>query len=251
MKPAVVLAGQVALVTGGAVGIGEAVVRALAAAGAEVIVNYHRSEDAARQLAQVAEQSNLQLRLIKADVSKADEVKRMVHEAHETRGRIDILVNNAGIVRDSLILAMTDDAWEEVQRVNLSAAFYCIREVGKVMMQRRCGRIVNISSHSGRHGGKGQANYAASKAALNALTRVAALELAPKGITVNAVAPGMITTRMSERVRKLAGETILSSIPVGRYGEPQDVARVVLFLARPEASYVTGQVIDVNGGLGL
>lgn len=245
------LAGQVALVTGGAVGIGEAVARTLAAAGAEVIVNYHRSEDAARQLTKVAEQDNLQMRLIKADVSKADEVKRMVQEAHDARGRIDILVNNAGVVRDSLILSMTDDAWEEVQRVNLSAAFYCIREVGKLMMRRRCGRIVNISSHSGRHGGKGQANYAASKAALNALTRVAALELAPKGITVNAVAPGMITTRMSERVRKLAGETILSAIPVGRYGEPQDVARAVLFLAQPEASYMTGQVIDVNGGLGL
>lgn len=246
-----VLEGQVALVTGGAIGIGEAVVRALATAGAEVIVNYHRSEDAARQLAQLAEQDNLQMRLIKADVSKADEVRRMVLEAHETRGRIDILVNNAGIVRDSLILSMTDDAWDEVQCVNLSAAFYCIREVGKVMMQRRCGRIVNVSSHSGRHGGKGQANYAASKAALNALTRVAAIELAPKGITVNAVAPGMIATRMSERVRKLAGDTILSAIPVGRYGEPQDVAQAVLFLARPEAGYVTGQVIDVNGGLGL
>lgn len=242
------LEGQVALVTGGAVGIGEAVVRALAAAGAEVFVNYHRSEDAAHQL---AAQGHDQVKLIKADVSKVNEVQRMVSEAHATRGRIDILVNNAGVVRDSLILSMTDDAWEEVQRVNLNAAFYCIRAVGKLMMQRRCGRIVNISSHSGRHGGKGQANYAASKAALNALTRVAAIELAPKGITVNAVAPGMIATRMSERVRKVAGETILSAIPVGRYGEPQDVARAVLFLTRPETSYVTGQVIDVNGGLGL
>lgn len=245
------LAGQVALVTGGAVGIGEAVVRALAAAGAEVIVNYHRSEHAARELARRSEHDTLPLRLIKADVSKPDEVKRMVLEAHQVRGRIDILVNNAGVVRDGLILSMTDDAWEDVQRTNLSSVFYSIREVGKLMMRQRSGRIVNISSHSGRRGGKGQANYAASKAALNALTRVAAIELAPKGITVNAIAPGMITTRMSERVRQLAGQTILSSIPVGRYGEPQDVAGAVLFLAQPAASYVTGQVIDVNGGLGL
>lgn len=246
------LAGQVALVTGGAVGIGEAITRALLAAGAEVVVNYNKSDAAAAALMERTE-SNARDRmtLFKADVSKSEDVKRMVQQVSEKHGRIDILVNNAGVVRDGLIFTMSDGAWDEVSRVNLDGAFYCIREVGKIMMQRRCGRIVNISSISGRHGGKGQANYAAAKAALNALTRVAALELASKGITVNGVAPGVVVTRMSQRVREHAGDRILASIPLGRYGEPDDVARVVMFLANPDVNYVTGQVIDVNGGLGL
>lgn len=246
------LAGQVALVTGGAVGIGEAITRALLVAGAEVVVNYNKSDAAATALMERTDsKSRDRMTLFKADVSKSEDVKRMVQQVSEKHGRIDILVNNAGVVRDGLIFTMSDGAWDEVRRVNLDGAFYCIREVGKVMMQRRCGRIVNISSISGWHGGKGQANYAAAKAALNALTRVAALELASKGITVNGVAPGVVVTRMSQRVREHAGDKILASIPLGRYGEPDDVARVVVFLANPDVSYVTGQVIDVNGGLGL
>ena len=246
------LTGQVALVTGGAVGIGEAITRALLAAGAEVVVNYNKSDAAAAALMErIDSNARDRMTLFKADVSKSEDVKRMVQQVSEKHGRIDILVNNAGVVRDGLIFTMSDGAWDEVSRVNLDGAFYCIREVGKIMMQRRCGRIVNISSISGRHGGKGQANYAAAKAALNALTRVAALELASKGITVNGVAPGVVVTRMSQRVREHAGDRILASIPLGRYGEPDDVARVVMFLANPDVSYVTGQVIDVNGGLGL
>lgn len=246
------LAGQVALVTGGAVGIGEAITRALLAAGAEVVVNYNKSDAAAAALMERTDSKvRDRITLFKADVSKSEDVKRMVQQVSEKHGRIDILVNNAGVVRDGLIFTMSDGAWDEVRRVNLDGAFYCIREVGKIMMQRRCGRIVNISSISGRHGGKGQANYAAAKAALNALTRVAALELASKGITVNGVAPGVVVTRMSQRVREHAGDRILAGIPLGRYGEPDDVARVVMFLANPDVSYVTGQVIDVNGGLGL
>lgn len=247
-----ILTGQVALVTGGAVGIGQGVCRGLAAEGACVVINYNKSDSAAMALAdQIESGGHGKAVLVKADVSSPDDVKRMVRQISDEHGRIDILVNNAGVVRDNLILTMSDNDWNDVQQVNLRGAFNCIREVGKVMMQRRSGKIVNISSISAGKGGKGQANYASSKAALNALTRVAALELAAKGITVNAIAPGVIETKMSGRVRQQAGDQILRSVPLGRYGQPEDVARLVVFLARPDVTYITGEVIGVNGGLGL
>jgi 3-oxoacyl-[acyl-carrier protein] reductase len=241
-------------VTGGSRGIGAAIVRIAAGEGAVVAVNYHRGTGTAAALIDEVNATNGLIGRgafpAPADVRDRREVERLIDEIEQTRGPIDILVNNAGVVHDALLLAMTDEAWAEVLAVNLDGTRNCTRAVTRHMLGRHRGKIINMSSVAADVGGRGHANYAASKGAINAFTRAMAVELAPKGISVCAVAPGVVRTEMSERVRRLAGDQILARIPMGRYAEPEEVARVVVFLASDECSYLTGEVIRVSGGLG-
>jgi 3-oxoacyl-[acyl-carrier protein] reductase len=242
------LSGKVALVTGGGRGIGAAISRALAELGAAVVVNYNRSSEQAEALrAELAAQGRA-VTLAQADVSKPDAVQAMFGLVRATHQRLDILVNNAGVVRDTLLLTMRDKDWDAVYEVILRGAFLCTRQAAEMMMSSHAGKIINIASVSAVAGGRGQTNYVAAKAGLLGFTRACAIELAPKNIQVNAVLPGMIETQMSHRVRRAAGEEILSRIPAGRLGKPEDIAAMVAFLATPLADYITGQAICVDGG---
>jgi 3-oxoacyl-[acyl-carrier protein] reductase len=231
------LSGRTALVTGGSRGIGRAVALALAAAGARVAVNYARSAAAAEELA--------------GDVARRDEAEALVAGVLERWGRLDVLVNNAGITRDGLILRMKDEDWDQVVATDLTGPFYCVRAAARAMLRQRSGRIVNVASVSALGGNAGQANYAAAKAGLIGLTRAVARELAGRGVTVNAVAPGWIETDMTSGMPAAAVEQVRSRIPLGRLGRPEDVAQAVLYLASPAAAYVTGQVLVVDGGLSM
>ncbi len=242
--------GKTALVTGGSRGIGRAVALLLAKEGAKVYVSYLNNAPAAEEVKAAAEESGWEIHMVKGDVRSEEDASRIVDQILEKEGVLDILVNNAGIVKDSLLVAMEKEQWQDVLDTNLGGVYHFTRAVAQPMMMQKKGRIINVSSFSGKRGGKGQANYAASKAAVNAFTRAVALELAAKGVTVNAVAPGMIETDMSKNVRNLAADMILSKIPLGRYGKPEDVAGVVAFLASEDAAYITGTVIAVDGGLG-
>lgn len=242
------LANQVAIVTGASRGIGRAVASALAAEGATVVVNYARSSQSAEELvAQITEAGGTALAL-QADVSKADQVDSLIKATLEKFGRIDILVNNAGITRDTLLLRMKPEDWQAVIDLNLTGVFLCTRAVAKFMLKQRSGRIINIASVAGQMGNPGQANYSAAKAGVIGFTKTVAKEMAPRGVTVNAVAPGFITTDMTGDLPNT--DEILKFIPLGRFGKPEEIAGMVKFLASdPAAAYITGQVMNVDGGM--
>jgi 3-oxoacyl-[acyl-carrier protein] reductase len=236
------LEGKRALVTGGSRGIGSAIVRELARAGAEVVVGYHNGAEAAGELA-----AEVGGRSLQADVSVADDAHRLVAEA----GDLDILVNNAGLTRDGLLARMSDEDWREVIETNLSSVFYTCRAVSRAMMKRRAGAIVNISSIVGLHGNFGQVNYAASKAGIIGFTKSLARELGSRGVRANVVAPGYITTALTDAIPDELREGMLANTPLGRLGEPSDVAGAVRFLCSDESAFVTGAVLVVDGGLGM
>jgi 3-oxoacyl-[acyl-carrier protein] reductase len=281
MKRTAILDGKVALVTGGSRGIGRAIAVKLAGDGADVAVNYQSSKDQAadvidfinktdridnldelikmidvmdtveqaKELRDMIESMGRHAIICQANVGKMDEVNKMRDKAVAEFGKIDILVNNAGIIKDKSFVKMTSEMWDDVISVNLTGTFNCSKAVIDGMLERRYGRIVNISSVIGRMGNRGQANYAASKAGIIGLTQTLAKEFADKGVTVNAVAPGFIGTDMLKSLAAEIMEKILAQIPMRRLGKPEEVASAVAYLASPEAGYITGQVIDINGGL--
>lgn len=239
---------QVVLVTGGSGGIGRATALRFAREGATVVVHYSASAAAAESVVREIADANGRAEVHRADVRDSAAVRNMVDHVVQQHGRVDVLVNNAGITRDALTPMMDDAEWDDVLAVNAGGAFRVARAVARPMMLRRRGRILNVSSVAGAKGGRGQANYAASKGALEAFTRALAVELAPKGILVNAVAPGVIVTEMSRRIREEGEKEALSKIALKRYGTPEDVAGLLAFLASDDAAYITGAVIPVDGG---
>jgi 3-oxoacyl-[acyl-carrier protein] reductase len=244
---------QVAVVTGGSRGIGKGIVLALAREGAKVTFVYHSNKEAATALEQEVAAAGGVAKGVQADVADPKAAEAVVGGVLAEHGRLDILVNNAGVIRDKLFLKMDADDWNAVINTNLTGVFaFCKAVAQQMAFKQRSGRIVNVSSIAAEHVNKGQANYAASKGAINSFTRVLAAELAGRNVLVNAVAPGFIATDMSAAVRNMAGEDNLKKlIPVKRLGSPEDIANVVVFLCGPAAAYVTGQVITVDGGLSL
>jgi len=236
------LEGKSALVTGGSRGIGRAIALELARAGARVTLSYRAGKDEAEEVA-----SEAGGRAVQADVSNADDAKRLVEEA----GELDILVNNAGVTRDGVIARMSDEDWNEVIGTNLGGVFHTCRAAARGMMKRRSGSIVNISSIVGVHGNPGQTNYSASKAGIIGFTKALARELGVRGVRANVVAPGYIDTRLTQVIADDMKELMLTSTPLGRFGQPEDIAGAVRFLCSGEASFITGEVLLVDGGLGM
>ena len=242
---------KVALVTGAGRGIGRVIAIALAAEGAEVIVNYHGSQPAARMTADEIVKAGGKAQILGCDVSDEAASRQMMEEIIGRYGRLDILVNNAGITRDNLVMKMSEEEFDAVMDTNLKGAFHCIRHASRQMLRQRAGRIINISSVAGVLGNAGQANYSASKSGLIGLSKAVARELAGRGITVNVVAPGFIRTQMTDALPEAVRTAAVGQIPMKRFGEPEEIARAVLFLASEDAGYITGQVICVDGGMAM
>ena len=243
------LDGKTALVTGASRGIGRAIALCLAAEGARVAINYAGNVKAAEEVKAAIEAAGGTAILCQADIADSAAVEAMIADVVKEFGAIDILVNNAGITRDTLLMRMKDEDFAKVLDTNLKGVFYCTKAVSKLMMKKRSGRIVNMASVVGLVGNAGQTNYAAAKAGVIGFSKSAAKELASRGITVNVVAPGFIGTDMTAGLPESVKEKMLTDIPLGRMGEPEDVANAVLFLASDQASYITGQVVNVDGGM--
>lgn len=243
------LTGKIAVVTGAARGIGRAIALALAEEGAEVVINYHHSEERSMAVKEEIEARGGKAAVMQCDVSDYESCEKFVSAVAEMYGHIDIWVNNAGITKDQLLMRMSEEAFDEVIETNLKGTFQCMRFVSRIMVKQRCGRIINLSSVVGIAGNAGQVNYAASKAGVIGMTKSAAKELAGRGITVNAVAPGFIETEMTSVLSEKVQEQAKNQIPLGHFGTPEDVANAVVFLASEQAKYITGQVLQVDGGM--
>lgn len=243
------LKGKVAIVTGSSRGIGRASALALAREGANVVINYLEHEKEADKIVDIIRKMGRQSLKVQADVRKFQEVLKMVDIAIKTFGRIDILVNNAGIVRDRTLLKMEPNEWETVLATNLTGVFHCTKAVLEIMLRQKSGRIINISSVVGQMGNFGQTNYVASKAGVIGFTKSLARELVRKGITVNAIAPGFTETGLVKSLPETIKAKLLERIPMGRFAKPEEIAAVIVFIASDASSYVTGQVINVNGGM--
>ena len=245
------LEGKSALVTGASKGIGTAIALQLVEQGVRVAINYNKSEEDARAVVETAKKMGGEAFIVRADVSDIDQVNAMVEKVHEAWGHVDILVNNAGIINDGLVVRMSDEAWNDVISTNLNGTFYCARAVLRNMVRQRWGRIINIGSVVGLRGNAGQTNYSASKAAIIGFTKSLAKEVATRNITVNTVNPGYISTQTVAGLTEDQKDRIMSWIPQGHFGEVEDIANMVTFLASERARYITGETISVDGGMAI
>lgn len=245
------LAGQTAVVTGASRGIGRAIALKLASEGASVVINYQGSKERAEAVKAEIEEQGGTAYLYQCNVADFGACEEFLKAVTEQTGRLDILVNNAGITRDGLLMRMSEEDYDAVLNTNLKGTFHCIRFASRQMLKQKSGRIINISSVSGVLGNAGQANYSASKAGIIGLTKSAARELASRGIMVNAIAPGFVNTEMTEGLSEKVKEGAVAQIPLGRFGEPEDIAEAALFLASESARYMTGQVLHVDGGMAM
>lgn len=242
---------QTAIVTGGSRGIGRAVAVRLAKDGMNLVINYRGNSAAAEETERLCRELGAEVLLVQGDVSRAEDCEKLAAQAKEAFGRVDVLVNNAGITRDGLLARMTEEDFRGVLDVNLVGPWNMMKAVNRIMMKQRYGRIVNLSSVTGLMGNMGQTNYAAAKAGILGMTKSYAREVAGRGITVNAVAPGFIDTDMTEAIPEGAKDKIITGIPMGRTGKPEDVAEAVAFLASEQAGYITGEVLRVDGGMAM
>lgn len=242
---------QTAIVTGGSRGIGRAVAVRLAKDGMNLVINYRGNSAAAEETERLCRELGAEVLLVQGDVSRAEDCEKLAAQAKEAFGRVDVLVNNAGITRDGLLARMTEEEFRAVLDVNLVGPWNMMKAVNRIMMKQRYGRIVNLSSVTGLMGNMGQTNYAAAKAGILGMTKSYAREVASRGITVNAVAPGFIDTDMTEAMPEGAKDKIITGIPMGRTGKPEDVAEAVAFLASEQAGYITGEVLRVDGGMAM
>ena len=240
---------KVAVITGGTTGIGKEIALELTKNGYNIAINYRNETDTMNDLKQEIESNNVKCIFVRADVSNFEETENMVKEIINEFGKIDVLVNNAGITQDGLIMRMKKESFDQVVNINLGGTFNVTRNVVPYMVKQRSGRIINVSSVVGIAGNAGQSNYAASKAGIIGLTKSLAKELSSRGILVNAIAPGFIETKMTDKLGENVKQSILEQIPLGRMGEPKEVAKVVKFLASDDSSYITGQVIHIDGGM--
>ncbi|KPU28247.1 3-ketoacyl-ACP reductase [Caloranaerobacter sp. TR13] len=243
------LKGKLALITGGSRGIGKAIAIKLASLGANIVINYTKSDTKAKEVIKIAEKMGVKAMAIKADVSNKDDVENFINRVLDEFGRIDILVNNAGIARDNLLMRMKEEEWDDVININLKGTFNVTKAAIRTMMKQKSGSIINIASIIGVSGNQGQCNYAASKAGIIGFTKSIAKEVAKKKVRVNAIAPGFIKTDMTDKLPDKVKDEYSSKIPLSRLGEPEDIANAVAFLASDLSSYITGQVLIVDGGL--